>query len=469
MAGVPWLWLAGAGVLLLAIVLVVVTVRFGTPQEGVYVPPRWENGQVVPGHIEPTSRPMTTAIPAAALDDEPATQRSSPRSPRAGPIARFVGGAVRDALLGRRRSATSTSPPRRRPRRSSSCSRRRGIKVVPTGIAHGTVTAVVPPRHFEITTLRRDVETFGRHARVAFDADWAADAARRDFTINAIFLDPDGTLARPGRRLGRSRGPARALCRRAGARAIAEDVLRVLRYYRFEARFGNGAGDAAARAACRAAAQLLPKLSAERVAQELPGCWRRPIRSRRCEMMPRTACSRSLLPEARRLDRLRNLIAIEPQTRPAAPARGAGRGRCRRAPSRSPSGCGCRTPSATGCAASPRPGRSIPTGDERAQRRALYRLGAERYRDLVLLAPPKAGSRRRASPSCSISRGWKAPVFPLGGDDVTALGIPPGPRVGRLLAAVRRWWEEGDFAADRAACLARLREVMAGSRSSGKG
>ncbi len=151
-----------------------------------------------------------------------------------------------------------------------------GIKVVPTGLAHGTVTAIpaqqpgTPPRHYEITTLRRDVETYGRRARVAFGADWAADAARRDFTINAIFLAPDGAIDDP------TGGLADLRARRVRfvgdpATRIAEDVLRILRYYRFEARFGVGAGDQQARAACRAAAHLLSNLSAERVAQELVG------------------------------------------------------------------------------------------------------------------------------------------------------------------------------------------------------
>ncbi|MGA7259639.1 MAG: CCA tRNA nucleotidyltransferase, partial [Stellaceae bacterium] len=118
-----------------------------------------------------------------------------------GAQARFVGGSVRDALLGRRIPRSSprtdidiaTPAP---PERVIVLLEKHGIKVVPTGLAHGTVTAIAgtPPRHFEITTLRRDIETYGRRARVAFDADWAADAARRDFTINAIFLDPDGTV-----------------------------------------------------------------------------------------------------------------------------------------------------------------------------------------------------------------------------------------------------------------------------------
>src|SRR2546423_12299961 len=147
---------------------------------------------------------------------------------------------------------------------------KRGIKVVPTGLAHGTVTAIAgtPPRHFEITTLRRDVETYGRRARVAFDADWAADAARRDFTINAIFLDSDGTIHDPVGGLADLRARRVRFVGDPSTR-IAEDVLRLLRYYRFEARFGTGDGDPGGRAACRAAAHLLPTLSGERVCQEL--------------------------------------------------------------------------------------------------------------------------------------------------------------------------------------------------------
>src|SRR5436305_6706078 len=189
----------------------------------------------------------------------------------AGIAARFVGGCVRDALLGRPIADIDIATPAR-PEAVIAALEKARIKAVPTGIEHGTVTAVIdapePPRHFEITSLRRDVETYGRRARVAFDADWAEDAARRDFTINAIYLDPDGTLHDP---VGGLADLQAHRVRFVGepVQRIAEDVLRVLRYYRFEARFGTGAGDAAARAACRAGVSLLPNLSAERVAQEL--------------------------------------------------------------------------------------------------------------------------------------------------------------------------------------------------------
>src|SRR5207245_10890742 len=165
--------------------------------------------------------------------------------------ARFVGGSVRDALLGWPIGDIDIATPAP-PERIIELLEKSGIKVVATGLAHGTVTAIMPPRHFEITTLRRDVETYGRRARVAFDADWAADAARRDFTINAIFLAPDGTIDDPvdglaDLRAGRVRFVGDPATR------IAEDVLRLLRYYRFEARFGTGSCVREALVVCGAA------------------------------------------------------------------------------------------------------------------------------------------------------------------------------------------------------------------------
>src|SRR5207248_6741100 len=220
---------------------------------------------------EPVTRagkePARSRLAPQPWIEEPATRAMLAALKEADIAARFVGGCVRDAILGRPIADIDLATPAR-PEEVIAALEKAGIKAVPTGIAHGTVTAVVPPRHFEITTLRRDVETYGRHAKVAFDADWAEDAARRDFTINAIYLDPDGTLYDP---VGGLADLEAHRVRFVGdpAQRIAEDVLRVLRYYRFEARFGGGTGDPEARAACRAAVPLLPKLSAERVAQEL--------------------------------------------------------------------------------------------------------------------------------------------------------------------------------------------------------
>jgi poly(A) polymerase len=377
-----------------------------------------------------------------------------------GAQARFVGGSVRDALLGRQIGdidiATPT-PTERVIELLEKCD----IKVVPTGLAHGTVTAIAgtPPRHFEITTLRRDVETYGRRARVAFDADWAADAARRDFTINAIFLDPDGTVHDPVGGLADLRAHRVRFVGDPATR-IAEDVLRILRYYRFEARFGTGLGDPPARAACRALAHLLPNLSAERVAQELVKLLETSYPISALRMMLEDGVLSVILPEARRLDRLRHMIAIEPEPDPlrrlAALIEVDGPGAVALAERLHFSNAwrdrlhGLAPPWAID-----------PPADMAAQRRALYRLGAERYRDVaLLLAAEGAMSRDRFGELLALARDWTPPAFPLAGRDVTALGIAAGPEVGRLLGAVHDWWEAGDFTADRAACLLYLQGLV---------
>ena len=385
--------------------------------------------------------------------------------------ARFVGGVVRDTLLGlpiggpdgRTDIDIATPAP---PERVAELLENRGIKVVPTGLAHGTVTAIppsppgTPPRHFEITTLRHDVETFGRHARVAFGADWAADAARRDLTINAIFLSRDGALDDPTGGIADLR--ARHI-RFVGdpATRIAEDVLRILRYYRFEARFGTGYGDEQARAACRDQAYLLPNLSAERVAQEITRLLEAADPIAALGMMAEDGVLPVIMPEARRLDRLQRLIALEPGLdalrRLAAlvdvDAKGAvalaerlrfsnaWRDRLRDL-------------------APPWP--LDAKADNPSQRRALYRLGASRYRDLALLQAAEGPVNRwRLAELLALARDWTSPVFPLTGHEVTALGIPPGPRVGALLGAVERWWEAADFAPDHIQCLEQLKEIAA--------
>jgi poly(A) polymerase len=404
--------------------------------------------------------------PRIALQEwmtEPATRAVVDALAAGGVDARFVGGAVRDALLGLPIGDIDIATPAP-PERVTELLEKAGIRVVPTGLAHGTVTAVIPPRHFEITTLRRDVETYGRRARVAFDVDWAADAARRDFTMNAIFLAADGTLYDP---VG---GLADLQARRVRfvgdpAARIAEDVLRLLRYYRFEARFGASSGNEPARVACRAAAHLLPTLSAERVAQELIRLLETPDPSRALQMMAEDGVLAVWLPEGRRLDRLRRMIAIEPEPDPLrrlaalieADADGAAALAERL---HFPNAWRDRLRGLTP------PWPLDPEGDDDAQHRALYHLGAERYRDIALLMTAQGSvTRDRLAQFLALARAWTAPVFPLTGHDVTALGIPPGPRVGALLNAVERWWEAADFTPDRTQCLKQLQELLAGDFS----
>lgn len=390
---------------------------------------------------------------------EPATLAVLEALSAGGAEARFVGGSVRDALLGRPIGDIDIATPAS-PERVIELLGKSGIKVVPTGLPHGTVTAIAgtPPRHFEITTLRRDVETYGRRARVAFDADWAADAARRDFTINAIFLDPDGTIYDPVGGLGDLRARRVRFVGDPTTR-IAEDVLRILRYYRFEARFGTGSGDRRARAACRAAAYMLPKLSAERVAQEVIKLLATPDPIAALRMMQEDGVLAVILPEVRRLDRLQQMIAIEPKPDPlrrlAALIEVDGEGAMALAERLRFSNAW--RDRLHGLAP---PWPVDPRDDNRAQRRAIYRLGTQRYRDIaLLLAAEGKMTRERLAELLALARDWALPVFPLTGRDITALGIPPGRRVGRLLDAVQDWWEASDFTADHAACIAYLKEL----------
>src|SRR5579859_1790498 len=180
---------------------------------------------------------------------------------------RFVGGAVRDGLLGRKVSDIDVATPAM-PGDVIRAVEAAGLKAIPTGIAHGTVTAVVGRQPFEVTTLRRDVETDGRHAVVAFTDDWRADAARRDFTMNALYADRDGRITdffggEADARAGRVR-----FIGDPGER-IAEDALRILRFFRFHAWYGQGALDADGLAASTRLAGMIDRLSGERIRVEL--------------------------------------------------------------------------------------------------------------------------------------------------------------------------------------------------------
>ena len=397
-----------------------------------------------------------TRLTPSWLGETP-TQRLLAALATAGIEVRFVGGCVRDALLGIETGDIDVATPAR-PEAVMAALKAASIKALPTGLAHGTVTAVLPPRIFEITTLRRDVETDGRHAVVAFGADWAEDAARRDFTINALYLAPDGTLFDP---VGGEADLAARRMRFVGdpATRIAEDVLRVLRYYRFEARFGSGKGDEAARAACRAAARQLPALSAERVWRELSRLIGGTDPTRVLAMMRDDGVLTAILPEATRIDRLEAMLplaAADDVILRLAAVVEVDRAGVKALAER----LRLSTADAKRLADLAAPWPIDPAGNAEAQRLSLYRCGPERYGDLALLLAADGKLKETALKKLiELADTWEIPVFPLGGDDVTALGIVPGPPVGRLLAAVQRWWEEGDFAADRAACLARLKEI----------
>jgi len=377
--------------------------------------------------------------------------------------ARFVGGAVRNALLGAPVSDTDIAVPMP-PEESLARLKAKGIKVVETGLEHGTVTAVLGNRAFEITSLRRDVETDGRHAKVAFTDDWAEDAARRDFTINALYASTEGEI------FDYATGVEDLIAGRVRfvgepGQRIAEDYLRVLRLFRFHAWYGKGEIDPDGLRAAAEARDKLKTLSAERVAKELLRLVAAPRPGPVLRVMAATGILSELLPGALQLPRLEKLTELD---------------------------------AANGLAADPvlRLAALLPDGEEAAQaaavalklsnadrdrlagavgaekiaahlsaqqaRQLLYRWGAARFSDKVRLqwaqSATGAGAWRML---LQMANNWQRPRFPLTGRDVMAAGVVEGPEVGRVLAALEDWWIEGDFAADEGALRSRLKAVLA--------
>ncbi len=377
-----------------------------------------------------------------------------------GAEVRFVGGCVRDSLAGRPVNDIDVATPDP-PETVMRLLEAAGLKVVPTGLKHGTVTAVSGGRPFEITTLREDVETFGRHARVAFTDDWTADAARRDFTINALSCRPDGRTFDPfggmaDLKAGRVRfvGDARA--------RIEEDYLRLLRFFRFHAHYGRGEPDPPGLAAAIALAPRLSSLSGERIREELLKLLAAPDPVAVLRIMEDHAILRAVLPrfedlatlgrlavldeERRRPDPLRRLAALLPQSASRA-AEVAENLRLSNAQAER-----LRLLVAPGI-------RVSIDRSELELRAALYRLGRAAVEDLLLLAWSRAERSGRAllDRAFAVVAAWRDLDLPVAGRDVLALGVARGPRVGILLTQVEDWWIAADFQPDRKACLARLR------------
>ena len=251
-------------------------------------------------------RGHASRLPAMTPPDflsDPASPRSGTRCPARGWSAAPCGTRW---LTGR--SRTSTWRPRTAPERVIPALTDAGIKVVPTGLAHGTVTAVVNGRGFEVTTLRRDIETDGRHAVVAFTADWRQDASRRDFTINAMSMTRDGTVFDY---FGGTADLAAGRIRFVGdpATRIAEDYLRILRFFRFYARYGRVPPDPDTLAALQAGIPGLARLSIERVWDELRRILAAPDPSEAVELMGHLGIWAAVLPEAAAVSRLAGLPA----------------------------------------------------------------------------------------------------------------------------------------------------------------
>ena len=388
----------------------------------------------------------------------------------AGVEARYVGGAVRDTVRGAMQYgvkvdvdiATTATP-----EKVIELLNAAGLKAVPTGIDHGTVTAVSNHRPVEITTLRHDVNTDGRRAEVAYTTDWAADAARRDFTMNAIYADMDGVLFDP---LGGVADAKAGLVRFVGdpdAR-IQEDYLRILRFFRFYAWCGKGEMDRDGLQACARHIAGLAKLSPERITKELLKLISASTPMPALRQMAASGILTAVLPEARNLERLNALIEIDAMTffevDPILRF-----------------GALLPDDGAVAAAVATRLRLSNAQRDRlvamlsatlrvfcymsvREMRRTAYRMTPKVMRDVAMLR--WAGDVKRNHNAVQwrallpMIDSWKPPVLPLDGHHVRLAGVPEGPQIGAVLREVEEWWIDADFTTDEYSLIERMKAVV---------
>jgi poly(A) polymerase len=387
-----------------------------------------------------------------------------------GQEARAVGGVVRNALMGLPVTdidIATTALPEEVMRLAQSA----GLGVVATGLKHGTVTVIAGHHPFEVTTLRTDVETHGRHATVAFTSDWEEDARRRDFTINALYCGPDGKVWDPvggypdllARRV-RFIGDARA--------RIKEDYLRILRFFRFTATYALGEPDREGLAAVVIERDGLRQLSAERVRQELVRMLVTPRSVEAIVWMSEHGILASVLPAAPRPTVLARLVDIE--TAEAGACGAAAEAALRLA------ALGVETEEdadrlATDLRLSGEERHVLslaafeaarlehpPT--EQDARRLLYRHGVADYRRLIMLSLARCLGEATSSSgwlaALLIPQRWSAPSMPVKGADLVALGLAPGPKVGEIMRVLEAQWIGSDFNIGREALLQRARDEI---------
>ena len=397
------------------------------------------------------SRPDISASrlePAPAWLSDPATVAVMDALAAAGggDAARFVGGCIRNSLTGHLVDDVDIATPLT-PEAVIAALAKAGLKSVPTGVEHGTVTAISAGRPFEVTTLRRDVETDGRRAVVAFTTDWSEDAQRRDFRLNAIYADREGRLFDPtGQGVADARAGRIVFVGDAQTR-VREDYLRILCFFRFFAWYGQGPPDPVAVEACAALTDGLATLAAERVSKELLNLLAAPDPKAAVALMKSTGVLAAVLPGADDLavfdalaaldpDPLLRLAALTPDAAKTATAL------------RLSNAQRDRLIAATAQALDAPP-------NARAARRLLYAIGAQAYADRIKLAWARLGGDW--SESLRLADGWARPVLPITGGDAAEAGLTPGPAMGAALRAVEAWWIDEDFAPGRDAVLARLR------------
>lgn len=374
---------------------------------------------------------------------------------RAG-CARFVGGCVRNTVMGRPVDDIDIAT-QLEPERTIDALKAAGIRVIPTGLEHGTVTAIVNRIPYEITSLRRDMETDGRRAIVAFTEDWQEDAERRDFRLNAIYADADGRLYDPtGGGLDDAKS-GRVIFIGDADQRLREDFLRILRFFRFNAWYGAEI-DAAGLAACERQTDGLKQIAAERIWKELKKLLAAPDPVPAIEAMVASGTLQMILSDFESTDRLHDLRLAETL--------------CNAEPDsllrlmaliprdvatvdEVASGLRLSNAEAARLRAWAVPDLPGPEGVTAKTLRAnLYRYGAEALRDEAMLSGADVRDYVAACGS------WRRPVFPLAGGDLIAAGMKPGPAMGELLADVEDWWIAGDFLADKHALLDELEQRL---------
>lgn len=382
---------------------------------------------------------------------------------------RLVGGCVRDALLGRNSSdidlATTLEPAQ-----TLSLAIKAGLRAIPTGFDHGTVTVLVARTPFEVTTLREDIETDGRHAVVRFGRDFVRDAERRDFTINALSLDPSGQVHDTAGGV-RDLGDGRVRFIGDAATRIQEDALRILRFFRFHARYGLAEPDAAGLSACIAAQHMIDGLSRERVRTELLKLLVAPGVAEALAVMDEVGILPRLIGGPTDLSRLGRLIGARPQAgdvaRLAALAVRSKADVVRLQPA-------LRLSKAEAAALS-----SYALAWESLDRRKPIDLGTMRTltadHDPEALMTALASMDPSQSPPIAEDAGVfleavgagraQRPTFPLTGADLASNGITPGPAVGRGLDAARAYWLERDCSDDPSAIEALIEIAMNAART----
>ena len=377
----------------------------------------------------------------------------------AGGEGRFVGGCVRDALVGRAVGDIDIAT-NLKPDAVIAALKEAGLRSVPTGLQHGTITAIADHVGFEVTTLRHDVATDGRHATVVFTNDWILDAARRDLTMNALFCDASGKVfdyfdGLADLQAGHVRFVGDP------AQRMDEDYLRILRFFRFHAGYAAGDFDPAALAAATARRHELKRLSGERLRQETLKLLLAKNGVAVWGEMLRLGFAESYLPQATSLDRLAKMARLEAGLDIAPDA-------IRRLSALAITGSGPAIGEILKLSNAERARLDLMSGarpdfgvaDPHLVRRQIYDLGNAGALDLLLMDWGLSGSESDHGRALEIIRTWRKPAFPVAGRDLLKFGFEAGPEMGAKLAELEAWWITGDFTADRDAGLAKAREMI---------